>query len=183
MPTRKRHFAPGQLQFLPSSTYRRAQLFERDRFRWNFVEVLGPLRTEMGFLLIGWVLMPDHFHLRIKPEPAESTSRIMQELKKRTAQHILSALSENERVPWCGKMLARLCLPPTVHADSQFRVWQRRFYPFGVYSEKKRLEKLNYMHNNPVKQGLVSSPDEWPWSSFRFYHLNDSSVLRMDRLA
>ena len=60
--------------------------------------------------------------------------------------------------------------------------WQRRFYPYGVYSEKKRLEKLNYMHNNPVKRGLVRSPGEWPWSSFGFYHLNDSSFLSMDKL-
>jgi REP element-mobilizing transposase RayT len=79
MPTHKRHFAPGQLQFLTSSTYRRAKLFESDRFRWSFVEVLGQLRIEMGFLLIGWVLMPDHFHLLVKPEPAASTSRFMQE--------------------------------------------------------------------------------------------------------
>ena len=182
MPTSKRHFAPGQLQFLTSSTYRRARLFASDKFRRSFVEGLAQLRTEMGFLLIGWVLMPDHFHLLTKPEPAESTSQIMQELKKRTAQSILSALCENQNVPWCGKMLARLRLPPTVHADSRFRVWQRRYYPFGVYSEKKRLEKLNYMHNNPVKQGLVSSPDQWPWSSFRFYYLNDSSILSMDRV-
>ena len=42
-------------------------------------------------------------------------------------------------------------------------------YPFGVYSEKKRLEKLNYMHRNPAKCGLVASPEQWPWSSFRFY--------------
>jgi putative transposase len=183
MPTHKRHFAPGQLQFLTTSTYRRARLFESDRFRLYFVEVLNQLRSETGFRLIGWVLMPDHFHLLIKPEPAASTSRFMQELKKRTAQRIVSALSENQRVPWCKRMLARLRLPPTVHCDSQFRVWQRRFYPFGIYSEKKRLEKLNYMHGNPVKWGMVASPEEWPWSSFRFYHLNDSSVLSMDRLA
>jgi len=42
---------------------------------------------------------------------------------------------------------------------------------------------MNYMHNNPVKKRLVSSPDQWPWSSFRFYYLNDSSVLTMDRPA
>jgi len=41
MPTHKCHLAPGQVQFLTSSTYRRAQLFESDRFRWSFVEVLG----------------------------------------------------------------------------------------------------------------------------------------------
>jgi hypothetical protein len=50
-------------------------------------------------------------------------------------------------------MLARLRFPPSVHADSQFRVWQRRFYAFGVYSEKKRLKKLNYAPANAVKNG------------------------------
>ncbi|MGD0007471.1 MAG: hypothetical protein ABSE93_02850 [Terriglobia bacterium] len=53
---------------------------------------------------------------------------------------------------------------------------------FHVYSEKKRREKLDYMHNNPVKRGLVSSPGDWPWSSWGFYFLQDASILRMDRL-
>ena len=79
-------------------------------------------------------------------------------------------------------MLSDLRLPLTVHSDSHYRVWERRFYPYGVYSEKKRREKLNYMHNNPVKRGLVSSPEEWPWSSYRFYYLQDSSLLSMDAL-
>lgn len=80
------------------------------------------------------------------------------------------------------RALERLRLPPTVHDQSHYRVWQRRFYPFNVYSEKKRLEKLNYMHHNPVKRGLVSSPGDWPWSSWRFYFLQDASIFAMDRL-
>jgi putative transposase len=79
-------------------------------------------------------------------------------------------------------MLSGLRLPATVHSDSCYRVWQRRFYPYGVYSEKKRLEELNSMHNNAVKRGLARSPQEWPRSSFRFYYLNDSSLLSMDKL-
>ena len=125
--------------------------------------------------------MPEHFHLLIKREPGERTSGLMQELKKRSAQRIIPLLTENRAHPWCRKMLSSLRLPPTVHSDSYYRVWNRRFYPYGVYSEKKRLEKLNYMHNNPVKRGLVRSPEEWPWSSFRFYYLNDSSLLSMDK--
>lgn len=146
-----------------------------------FVDVLRQLRQEKGFLLVGWVLMPEHFHLLIKPEPAGSTSSVMQELKKRSAQQIVSILSGNRQHPWCRRMLAGLRQPPTVHSDSHYRVWNRRFYPYGVYSDERRLEKLDYMHNNPVKRGLVQSPDQWPWSSYRFYYLNDSSILRMDR--
>ncbi len=182
MPAYRRHFEPGQLQFITTSTYRRIRLFESNRFCRDFVETLRELRQQMGFLLIGWVLMPEHFHLLIRPEPAESTSRFMQELKKRTAQRIISTLADHQQHVWCGKMLASLRLPPTVHSDSHYRVWQRRFYPFNIYSEKKSLEKLNYMHGNPVKRGLVSSPDQWLWSSFRFYYLDDWSVLSMDRL-
>jgi putative transposase len=144
--------------------------------------VLRELRPEAGSLLIGWVLMREHFHLLIKPEPAESTSAWMQELKKRTAQRIIATRVENNSHSWCRQMLRRLRLPSTVHSDSRYRVGQRRFVPFNVYAERKRLEKLHYMHSNPVRRKLVSSSDQWPWSSFRFYYLGDSSVLTMDRL-
>jgi len=182
VPVSQRYFAPGQLQFITSSVYWRMKLFDSPRLRGEFVEVLRQLRQEAGFLLIGWVLTPEHFHLLIKPEPAESTSGIMRELEKRSAQEIISILRENQRHAWRRKMLNGLRLPPTVHCDSFYRVWQRRFYPYGVYSEKKRLEKLDYMHHDPVKRGLVRSPEQWPWSSYRYYYLNDSSLLSMDAL-
>jgi len=54
--------------------------------------------------------------------------------------------------------------------------------PFNVYTEKKCREKLEYMHNNPVKRRLVTAPGDWPWSSWRFYNLGDASLLEMDRL-
>jgi REP element-mobilizing transposase RayT len=106
----------------------------------------------------------------------------VQGLKERTPIFILRNLRQHQHHPWCGKMLDRLTLPATVHLHGPGRVWQRRFYDLNVWSEKKRREKLNYMHGNPVKRGLVTSPDQWPWSSFRFYYLEDSSVLAMDPL-
>jgi putative transposase len=51
----------------------------------------------------------------------------------------------------------------------QGHVWQRRFYDFVVWNPHKRAEKLGYMHENPVRRGLVASPEEWPWSSYRAY--------------
>jgi putative transposase len=182
MPFYKRTFSLGQLQFITTSTYRRSPLFLSEHFCRFFVQTLEELRKEMKFLLIGRVLMPDHFHLLLKPQPVETTPLILKGLKEQTATQIIKTLQENQQHPWCRKMLARLRLPPTVHDESHHRLWQRRFYPFNVYSEMKRREKLNYMHNNPVKRGLVRSPGDWPWSSWRFYFLQDASILRMDRL-
>ena len=69
-------------------------------------------------------------------------------------------------------------------ADEHERLlWNRRFHPFNVNTEKKRRQKRNYLHHNLVRRGLVSSPDDWPWSSRRYYYLHDLSVLRMDPLA
>ena len=70
--------------------------------------------------------------------------------------------------------------PCTVHAHAHYRVWQRRFYDVNLWSEKERLEKLNYLHGNPVKRRLVSSPEHWPWSSVRFYYRQDASLLALD---
>ena len=47
--------------------------------------------------------------------------------------------------------------------------WQARYYDLNVHNEKKRVEKLRYMHRNPVKRGLVEIPEDWPWSSYRHY--------------
>jgi putative transposase len=52
-------------------------------------------------------------------------------------------------------------------------VWTRRFYDFLVWNPKKRVEKLRYIHRNPVKRGLVEEPEQWPWSSYRFYALDE----------
>jgi hypothetical protein len=59
--------------------------------------------------------------------------------------------------------------------------WQRRFYDFNVWSTKKRIEKLNYMHRNPAKRGLVAEPGLWAWSSYRFYQYGEKSVCTPDR--
>ena len=182
MPRQRHYYGLNHLHFITASTYRRARLFDSDRFRRHFIRTLAELRDELGFKIIGYVLMPEHFHLLIWPAQAANPSRIIQSLKERTARFILSNLQASSRARWCKKMLTALTLPPTVHLHGPHRVWQRRFYDLNVWSEKKRLEKLDYMHANPVERRLVASADQWPWSSFRFYFLQDASILSMDRL-
>ena len=60
------------------------------------------------------------------------------------------------------------------------RFWQRRYYDFNVYSEKKLREKLDYMHRNPVKRRLVKHPRDWPWSSWTFYE-QGHGLIAMDQ--
>jgi hypothetical protein len=60
------------------------------------------------------------------------------------------------------------------------RFWQARFYDFNVYSSYKLREKLEYMHANPVKRGLVKNPGAWTWSSFLFYEKGERGLVTID---
>jgi REP-associated tyrosine transposase len=121
--------------------------------------------------------MPEHFHLLIHPWAQADPSPIIQNLKERTARFALKTLRQNTERAWRQKVLSRLMLPPTVHLHGPYRVWQRRFYDLNIWSRRKIGEKLNDMHGNPVKRGLVKSPEQWPWPSFRFYYFEDTSML------
>ena len=59
-------------------------------------------------------------------------------------------------------------------------MWQKRFYDFNVWSERKHVEKLRYMHRNPVKRGLVMHPEQWAWSSFRAYAYGEKGRVRVN---
>jgi putative transposase len=182
MPRPEHFYGQNHLHYLTANIYRRARIFDAERFKHKFVQTVDDLRTELGFKIIGYVLMPEHCHLLIWPGPPANPSQIMQKLSERTANFILRNLRENSAFPWCQKILKQFELPPTVHHHAHYRVWNRRGYDMNIWSEKKRIEKINYMHNNPVKRGLVAQPSDWPWSSWRFYYLEDRSILTMDRM-
>ncbi len=58
--------------------------------------------------------------------------------------------------------------------------WQPRYYDFNMWSAEKRIEKLRYMHRNPVKRGLVAKPEDWPWSSFRHYATGEIGMVEIE---
>jgi len=61
-------------------------------------------------------------------------------------------------------------------------VWQRRFYDFNVWTTRKRIEKLRYMHRNPVNRGLVQEPEQWLWSN-RSYAFGETGAVRINQWA
>ncbi len=64
-------------------------------------------------------------------------------------------------------------------AEPPAAFWQARYYDFKVYSSKKKIEKLRYIHRNLAKRGLVASPELWRWSSYRFYALGEEAPLKI----
>ena len=66
--------------------------------------------------------------------------------------------------------------------NSDFQVWQEGFHPQLIQSEEMLLQKIVYIHQNPIKRGLVDRPEEWRYSSARNFICGDSSVIEIDAL-
>jgi putative transposase len=58
--------------------------------------------------------------------------------------------------------------------------WLRRYHDFNVFSQDKHVEKLRYIHRNPVRRGLVENPEDWAWSSFRHYLTGEIGVVEIE---
>ncbi len=160
MPTHPRRcYGAGYLHFITTSSYRRKAWLGTPSRRDLFLRILEETRRRYGFVVVGYVVMPEHIHLLISEPDRGKPSTVMQVVKQRFARELLRR-------------------PRRRHSSAQGRfweaveeshVWQRRFYDFVVWNPRKRVEKLRYMHWNPVKRGLVLEPEQWKWSSYRWY--------------
>ena len=133
----------GVFHFITFSCYRRQPLLGDHGAYQIFEQVLEAVRLRYGFVVAGYVLMPEHVHLLLGEPPDSLLSIALQVLKQRTSRKLKSMREEH--------------------------FWQPRYYDFNVHNELKRVEKLRYMHRNPVNAGLVEKPEDWPWSSFVHY--------------
>ena len=168
----KRYYGHGDPHFVTFSCYRRRPLLGSVRARDRFVKILDEVRRRHDFRLIGYVVMPEHVHL-ILGEPAKKTpSKALQVLKQKVAR----ALLKKRWKTYPGQLCLRFADAP---AEEQ-HFWQRRFYDFNIWSEKKLREKLEYIHANPVERRLVLHPKEWPWSSWGHYANGEEGRIRID---
>jgi putative transposase len=139
----KRYQQARCLHFVTFSCYQRAPRLGTPYARATFEKTLEDVRKWYGFYIAGYVVMLEHVHLLLTEPERTELSVAIQMLKQNVAQRL--------RGPEGGPF------------------WQPRYCDFNVWSYAKQTEKLRYIHLNPVRRGLVQSPEEWAWSSFRHY--------------
>ncbi|HEX9666260.1 MAG TPA: transposase [Thermodesulfobacteriota bacterium] len=139
----KRYNIENHVYFVTSKTLYNNPIFLNYIYAELFVKNLFCCRDRYGFLLLGFVLMPDHFHLLIMPKKGFGISSVIQKIKSLFAYKLRSL-------------------------GVKGTIWQKSFYDFGIYSEEKCREKLDYIHANPVRKGMVEDPIDYRFSSMNF---------------
>jgi putative transposase len=159
--TMKRYETPGHARYLTFSCYRRLVLFGNDRIKDAFAERLAYVIDDLDVTLFAWVIMPEHVHLLVLPDPPRVTVKALtHRLKSRFAQEVIGR--------W--RQLDAAILPKLTTPQGTFRFWQDGGgYDRNLVTPKHITQKIDYIHNNPVARNLVKKPTDWKWSSARHY--------------
>ncbi len=130
----------GHSHFVTFSCYHRQPLFTNDLAKRTFESALERVRRGFGLCLYGYVVMPEHVHLLVSEPERGTLAEALKSLKQGVSRRLIG--------------------------DAE-HFWQRRYYDFNVRNYRQWVEKLDYIHHNPVKRGLCAREEDWEWSSFR----------------
>jgi putative transposase len=170
-PHRKRvqHYdRPGHAHELTFSCYDRRPLLADDHLKRLFSHSIDQATENHGFDLVAFVYMPEHVHLLVFPlSPEAEIEGLLYAIKRpfsyRVKQHLIQAGS-----PLVNELTIR-----ERPGKQAFRFWQEGGgYDRNLVHLGSLLASAEYIHRNPVRRGLCSSPEQWKWSSWFFYHLS-----------
>ena len=162
--------------FITSVTHDRQPIFRTDKLKEIACKALDEARRSAGLLYFGYAIMPDHFH--IVTDGKRSPSDTLRYLNGVTAKRVLDYLKENEFTS------SLLKLRETVKERGyKHSVWEHHSDKFLLTSEDMFMQKIDYIHNNPVKDGLVEKPEDYLYSSARIWNKRplENEPLEMDR--
>ncbi len=165
----------NQARFITFCTHQSMPLITNNKYRQIVIDSIKAAKNKLHFKLIGYVLMPEHVHLVILPDQGTRAGAIIGEIKQVSSKKIHEIL-DTSKSPLLEKLTVRR------NHLMRFTFWQRRCYDHNCRDEESMWEKVNYCHNNPVKRGLVKSPLDWRWSSYRYYNGYDDYMLEMDNI-
>jgi REP element-mobilizing transposase RayT len=132
-----------------------------------------------GLHVHGYIIMPNHVHYIFSTEEMINLSNVMRDFNTYTSRKITTLL-KNER-----RHRDLMEFYKSAEFDGRgniYKVWQEGFHPIAIESEKFFLEKLQYIHDNPVRKGFTERAEYWKYSSARNYIYDDHTVIKVDCL-
>ena len=153
-------------------------VFIREEYKQIWIDSIKYCQQNKGLEVFGWCLMSSHAHMIIRSEH-QALEDIVRDFKKHTSLQIRQAIENNpqeSRKEWLLWMLKRAAGKNSNNTAFQF--WQQHNHPIELNSNEKFLQKLTYIHNNPVAAGFVKQPQDWIYSSANGYE-NNTGLLKL----
>lgn len=155
-----------KLHFLSFATVYWIDVFTRQDYSQIVIESLNYCIENKGLELYSWCIMSNHVHLIARTSGKNRLEDIMRDIKRHTSKTILKSIKANpleSRKEWMLQMFNHAGEKNSNNKDYQF--WQQHNHPIELHSNELMSQKLEYIHNNPVKNGIVSKPEDYLHSS------------------
>ncbi len=159
-----------EIYFVTFTVVNWIDVFIRDNYREVFVDSIQFCQREKGLQVYAWVIMTSHVHMIIGTEGKMKLEDIIRDMKRHTSHTIKDILQDNSfesRKEWMLWMFGRAGRKNTNNIDYQF--WIQDSHPVQLSTGEMVIQRLNYIHNNPVEAGFVIEPQHWKWSSAHDY--------------
>ncbi|MFH0990843.1 MAG: transposase [bacterium] len=164
------------LFFVTTTVVNSIRIFQEDRFCSLLIQNIKHYQKRYQFEIYGYVIMPSHFHWIVEVDHRYGTiSGIMRDLKKYSAWDIMEAVENEQRLD----LLEQFRNAAAGYKNQHRKFWMDRFDDEVIHNEGMLRTKLEYIHYNPVKAGLVLNPEDYRYSSTRNYICNDHSILQV----
>ncbi len=170
------------LYFVTMTTVFWVDVFTRNEYKDIVLESIRYCSKEKELDVYGWVIMTNHVHMIVGTR-GRPLSYIMRDLKKFTSIKIIEKIKENDResraqwmlriFEWAGKKNTN---------NYYYQFWQQHSHPIQLDSDWKARQRLEYIHQNPVRAGFVASPEEWLYSSAIDYYTKRKGLLEIKYL-
>jgi len=153
----------------------RLPVFQTDAIKTITCSAIDESRQSHGFLLFAYVIMPDHMHL-LTDQP-DKPSNLLRYIKGIVAHRVIEHLKEKDYQRSLEKLRHE-----EWKRNHRYSLWQQEKNVFSVFSEAVFMRKVNYIHQNPVRAGLVERAIDYRWSSARYWQRceTDDEPLRVD---
>ena len=137
-------------------------LLARDKYKDIVIESMRHLVKNNKVIIYGFVLMNNHIHLLWQMRAGMKRDAVQRDFLKHTAQEIKNDMLDNHKEELQQYLVNA--------KDRKYQFWERNALSVEIWSEKVFLEKLKYIHANPVRAGLCNYPLQYKYSSASFYH-------------
>jgi putative transposase len=157
--------------------------FTRNEYKDIFISSLRHCIAEKGLLLHAWVIMSNHVHLIVSAKQGYFISDIIRDSKKFTSKQIVKAIKDNpseSRKEWMIWMFEREGKRNSNNKDFQF--WQQDNHPIQLSNAFMLKQRMDYLHDNPVRAGIVYNAEDYVYSSARDYYLDKKGMLDIEKL-
>src|SRR6185369_1475828 len=158
-----------EIHFVSFAVVEWVDVFTRKEYRDIFVDSLKYCQEKKGLVLHAWCIMSNHIHL-VASSQTEDLSGALRDLKKFTSKQIIKAIQQNKTESRRDWMLSIFKQKAELNArNSEFQFWRQDNQPKELFSPAFSVQKLEYIHNNPVEAGIVQRPEDYLYSSAMDY--------------